>query len=427
MIKRYIKQTWAMLRQHKLFGALYIIGTAIPIALTMIVITFQYIRVGSIYPEEHRDEVWITNRAYTQSGMRWINLWVVKEWFYPMKGIQAATAFRNDTEAQVLLPDSKASMQVLSKLTDPGFFKVFDFDFLAGKSFTEADLANGNFRAVITASLSRRLFGTEQAVGKTFAMNQIRFTVAGVVRDVSALTPLTCAQVYVPYSCFPEDGNAMRRDNVMGDYTVCMRIPSGNGAAVQANVEERNRLFQQMHQIKAPNYSYVQPPCPLWKYNVNNQSMDQDDNVSKALRLFGGLVLVFLLVPALNLSGMISSRMEGRLPEMGIYKAFGATRRYLLGQVLGENLVLTLLGGLVGLLLAWSVLVWGRSWIYSFIFPDVYLLNGPDVLVTVEMLFSPWVFLSAFLICVVLNVASALIPAWNSLRSEIVYSLNQKK
>ena len=48
MIKRYIKQTWAMLKQHKLFGSLYIIGTAIPVALTMIVITFQYIRVGSI-------------------------------------------------------------------------------------------------------------------------------------------------------------------------------------------------------------------------------------------------------------------------------------------------------------------------------------------------------------------------------------------
>ena len=95
--------------------------------------------------------------------------------------------------------------------------------------------------------------------------------------------------------------------------------------------------------------------------------------------------------------------------------------------MLGENLVLTLLGGLVGLLLAWSVLVWGRSWIYGFIFPGIYLQNGPDVLVTAEMLFSPWVFLFAFLICVVLNVASALIPAWNSLRSEIVYSLNQKK
>ena len=81
MIKRYIKQTWAMLRQHKLFGALYILGTAIPIAMTMIVITFQYIRVGSIYPEEHRDEVWITNRTHSQSTTGPIGLWVVKEWF----------------------------------------------------------------------------------------------------------------------------------------------------------------------------------------------------------------------------------------------------------------------------------------------------------------------------------------------------------
>lgn len=124
---------------------------------------------------------------------------------------------------------------------------------------------------------------------------------------------------------------------------------------------------------------------------------------------------------------MISGRMEGRLPEMGIYKAFGATRRYLLGRVLGENLVLTIWGGLVGLLFAWSVLVWGRNWIFGFIFPDIYLYHTPDILVTAQMLFSPWVFLSAFLVCVVLNVASALIPVWNSLRSEIVYSLNQKK
>ncbi len=427
MIRRYIRQTWAMLRQHKLFGALYIVGTAVPIALTMIVITFQYLRVGAIYPEEHRDELWITNRAYSQSWTASISLWAVKEWFYPMKGAEAVTAFGGNGDAQVLLPDGKASVSVQSKMTDPGFFRVFDFDFRSGKPFTDADLVNGNHCAVITASLSRRLFGTEQAVGKMFTMNHVRFTVAGVVRDVSALTPLTYAQIYAPYSCFIKDEQTLRRDNLMGPFTVCMRIPSGGGAAVQAEIEERNRLYQQMHQIKAPNYCYVQPPCPLWKYNVNGRAMDQDDGAGKALRLFGGLVLVFLLVPALNLSGMISSRMEGRLSEMGICKAFGATRRYLLGQVLGENLVLTLLGGLVGLLLAWSVLVWGRGWIYGFIFPGIYLQNGPDVLVTAQMLFSPWVFLAAFLICVVLNVASALIPAWNALRSEIVYSLNQKK
>lgn len=60
---------------------------------------------------------------------------------------------------------------------------------------------------------------------------------------------------------------------------------------------------------------------------------------------WGGLVLIFLLVPALNLCAMISTRMKNRLPEMGICKAFGADRGRLLRQILIENLILTCLGG----------------------------------------------------------------------------------
>ena len=86
MIRRYIRQTLAMLRQHKLFGALYIIGTAIPVALTMIVITFQYIRVGSIYPEEHRDELWCSETIYNGKGATGsLSLTAVNKWFYPLQ------------------------------------------------------------------------------------------------------------------------------------------------------------------------------------------------------------------------------------------------------------------------------------------------------------------------------------------------------
>ena len=53
------------------------------------------------------------------------------------------------------------------------------------------------------------------------------------------------------------------------------------------------------------------------------------------------ILLVLLLVPALNLSGMIASRMESRLSEMGVRKSFGAGRGGLLSQVMWENLLLT--------------------------------------------------------------------------------------
>ena len=71
---------------------------------------------------------------------------------------------------------------------------------------------------------------------------------------------------------------------------------------------------------------------------------------------------------------MISSRMEDRLAEMGVRKSFGASRSVLLSQVMWENLILTLAGGLVGLIIAWSMLLLGKSWIFT-LFED-----NPDAL-----------------------------------------------
>ena len=411
-----------MLKQHKLFGALYIIGTAIPVALTMIVITFQYIRVGSIYPEEHRDELWCSETIYGKGAMGSLSLTAVNNWFYPLQSPKAVTAIHSAYPVLVQLPDGKSVLQVKTIATDAAFFRVFDFRFRSGKPFSESDFRNGKQCAVISESLARRLFGEVQAVGRTMQFNYADYVVAGVVRDVSSLTPRTFAQIYIPYTCLDENQDP---STLCGSYTVSIRVDRDKGAQMQAEFDERFRKYQ----VATGDTSVViESPLPAWQYSAKSMpgTFIDDDMVRKSLYLFGGLVLVFLLVPALNLSGMIAGRMEDRLMEMGVYKAFGATRGYLLRQVLNENLVLTLMGGLVGLFLSWALLAWGKDWVFRFFSIDYYLDNS-DILVTVEMLFSPWIFLSAFLLCVVLNLASALLPVWHALRAEIVYSLNQKK
>ena len=133
---------------------------------------------------------------------------------------------------------------------------------------------------------------------------------------------------------------------------------------------------------------------------VSTQSYPSDASFNpwKTVAYLVVVVLVLLLVPALNLSGLIASRMESRLAEMGVRKSFGAGRRVLLSQVMWENFFLTLAGGLLGL-----------------------------IYVSGEMLFAPAVFVIAFLLCLALNLLSALLPAWLSLRKPIVYSLYEKR
>ena len=137
------------------------------------------------------------------------------------------------------------------------------------------------------------------------------------------------------------------------------------------------------------------------------------------------VLLVLLLVPALNLSGMISSRMEMRSSELGVRKSFGATRGALLGQVLWENLLLTLIGGLFGLVLSWIIIGATSGSILTLVNDWNEDLAG-EVTVNFDMFLSPWIFLISLGLCVLLNLLSAFIPAAISLRRPIVTSLKEK-
>ncbi|MCD8236118.1 MAG: FtsX-like permease family protein [Prevotellaceae bacterium] len=146
------------------------------------------------------------------------------------------------------------------------------------------------------------------------------------------------------------------------------------------------------------------------------------------------ILVVLLVVPALNLSGMIARRMEIRMAEMGVRKAFGATRGRLLRQIVNENLLFTLLGGVLGLLLAWVVFYAFHTWIFGLV-DDSFSFNynmgfvdaGQRNMLSWEMFFSPALFICVLLFCLVLNLLSALVPAWLSLRKPIVNSMNMKR
>ena len=434
-MKRYLKHIWAQLWQNKLYGVLYLLGTALPVTLTMVVVMYLHLLTAPIYPELHRDHLYEVKTVTEQrNGVFYgatgsCSLGMVREWFYPLRSVEAVTAiyyYSWGINDYLQMPDGESELKVKTRYTDGGFFRVFDFQFVDGGPFVQADVAAGRRCAVLPVSMARRLFGTEHAAGKHFSLNYIDYTVVGVVRDASSLTPLSFAQVWLPYSCMNGYSNQANSPVEAGGFTVVLRTRDDEQARqMQAEIRERVRKYNVMHESEGRIVD-IYGPLPAWKRNlaVGNGEVDFPAKV----RLWGGLLLAFLLVPAVNLGSIISGRMEERQQELGVSKAFGASRSYLLRQVVGENLLMTLGGGLVGLLLSWLLLWLGHDWVIALF--DTYGLMRADtqaMLVTPDMLFSPVIFLIALLVCVVLNLASALIPAWRSLRVPIVQALNEKK
>ncbi|MCD8165845.1 MAG: ABC transporter permease [Bacteroides sp.] len=131
------------------------------------------------------------------------------------------------------------------------------------------------------------------------------------------------------------------------------------------------------------------------------------------------VILVLLLVPGINLSGIAYSELRKRLPEIGIRKAFGATRREVMWRMLRENLLLSLLGGVLGLLLSYLSIFLLSDWLLASNF-------GESSSMTLSM-FSPWIFGVAFLFCLLINLLSAGIPAWRAAGAEITTALNKEE
>ena len=157
---------------------------------------------------------------------------------------------------------------------------------------------------------------------------------------------------------------------------------------------------------------------------VNGEKFSRKGLYVTMVKYVTPVMLLFLLLPAINLSGMVSNRMEGRLAEMGVRKAFGANRGVLLRQVIQENLVLTLLGGLAGYVLSWLIIAAIRN---HPMFLAMFERDGEpvhQVSLQLDMFLSPSMFLIAFVCCAVLNLMAALMPAWKSLKKPIVESLN---
>ena len=113
--------------------------------------------------------------------------------------------------------------------------------------------------------------------------------------------------------------------------------------------------------------------------------------------------------------------------EIGVRKAYGASNLAIIKQVLGENLALTVAGGIVGLLIAYLIIATCSQWILG-LFDDIglYSFAGSNPRITAEMLLNPWVIGSAFGVCLLLNVISALIPTVWALRHSIIESLHSK-
>ncbi len=414
---------WRSIIHDKLFSTIYIFGTALALASTTVAVVVLNSMIAPVYPEYNRLQSAFISQIQLEVGdtgsyQYSMSYDLVRDQIYTLKNATEVSAYMQPWNESYITPaDGGLELPVTIKPVDPAFFEVYNFRFLAGRPISREEFESGLPVAVIGENTARETFGSgnpEDYLGKTVTVDFADYKVVGVVKEPTHAQTDSYAGVYMPYTSHPEYNEANNGMPCIGPLKAV--IVTDDIDALKAEIDDFESRFnssQQEYQV----HFFAQPMSHTDKA-LGRIWYDSDFSLSSIALAFAVVILSLLLIPSFNLSGIISGHMETRIAEMGLRKSFGATRSRLLREVLVENLSFTLAGGIIGYALAYIILKCG----IADMFQDEYIATD----MTNEMIFSPIVFVSVFIICTILNTISGLIPVYHALRRPIVQSLNEE-
>jgi putative ABC transport system permease protein len=223
--------------------------------------------------------------------------------------------------------------------TYPGYFKAVNKTVASGASFTTADVTSGAKVVVIGTTVAEDLFGRVDPVGKKVSVNGTNFIVTGVLAasgssstgfqdaDDVAIAPITAVQ-----GSLTSYGSLSQ-----------IVVQSRTAALVDSAQAEVTAILNQRHGITGTTSDF----------QVFNQASLQSavaDSSQTFTVLLGAVAAISLLVGGIGVTNIMLVTVTERTREIGIRKAIGAPKNAIMGQFIAEATVLSLVGGILGVL-----------------------------------------------------------------------------
>jgi ABC-type antimicrobial peptide transport system permease subunit len=264
--------------------------------------------------------------------------------------------------------------------TLPSYERVSNIGIRQGRFFSESENQHRQQVCVIGSFIADKLFPQVEAIGKELQINNRGFTIVGILGEQESLFAGDDSSggmnktIYVPYltlmKMYPQ-----QEENII--------LTEAHPGRTEPAIDEITELLRRRRAVPAdkPNNFGVSTP----------QSIQEDVNqiVFGVFLLMISIASVALLVGGIGVMNIMLVSVTERTREIGIRKAIGARRSNITWQFLIEAMVLTGLGGVIGIALGW-----GLSWLLKSILPTHVPLWAPmtglGVSVSVGLFFGLW-------------------------------------
>jgi putative ABC transport system permease protein len=359
---------WRGLMKNKFYTAINILGLTIGMASAILILLWIqnemshdrfHAKIDRLYSANNRDMVsgklvaWSTTPKPLAPALK-------KD--YP----EVEDVVRvNDYAANYLLSFGDKSFSLHGVFVDTGFLNMFSFPLLEGNARTALNDVNS---IVLTKQLAIKLFGKEDAMGKTVRLDRgDNLTVTGVLKDLPNNTSFKFEYI-LPWSYFLKKGNNEDGWQNNSVYTFILLKSGVSQTAFDAKIKNIT-INHAGPGEKFTTQVFTQPFADKWLYGKSENGEYVAGKIEK-VKMFAVIALLILVIACINFVNLSTARSEKRGKEVGIRKVAGALKSSLIAQFIGESIVLAAMAGTLAILIVQLILPFYNDLIETRLFID---------------------------------------------------------
>jgi len=343
MFKNYLKVAARNLRKHKMYSLINILGLAVGIAASVLI--FLYVADEISYDGFHAN----ADRIYRLTA-DWSNKGDSKIHQLGTPSILARTIRDKYPQAEAVtqlcgplgdwvIRSKEIGLKVVDVFgAEPSFFQVFSFPLIKGDPATALRDPN---TIVLSQALAAKCFGPEDALGKTIEIQsggtKNAFRITGIARDVPSNSHFRFEMLVSMKTIFKGDEPGWTSNN----FTTYLLLRSGvTQKLMEDKLVEIDKVYSEGGRTHLP---WVWTLVPITRIHLNADLVtgNQPNGSAAYVKLFTIVAVLILFIAGINFVNLATARSAKRAREVGIRKVVGSFKRQIIGQFLGESILLS--------------------------------------------------------------------------------------
>lgn len=345
MLKNYLKTAFRSFKRHKSSFLINVIGLSIGMACSILILLWviDELNFDRFHADADRIYQVMEHQNYSDNIMTTMSTPgilapALKE---EIPEFEYAATYTWDME--FLFTKGDKSLKERGRYARPDFFHILDVKLLHGD---RDNLINSPRSVAISKELAIKYFGTENAVGESITINSTDVhTVTGVFEKLPENSSFRFDYV-LPFEDWLEDNEWATNWGNNGPQTIAKLYPGVDVEALNAKlkdfIKERN---------EDSNIDLFVYPMPELYLNGQFEEGKVAGGRIEYVRLFTIVAIFILIIACINFMNLSTAKATKRAKEVGIRKSIGASQGSLIGQFIGESMIITFFSLLISVFL----------------------------------------------------------------------------